>query len=764
MLQASNRAPTLDGLFNELKRCDQDWLLETLQQRWSHLDASKKASSSRMRGTKRARAPSLDMGHTADPHDLTAVTLLPGRSVSQHVAYFRAFDWASTPLGSMHSWDSTLRRNVNFLLADPRAAVIFWGKHRTMIYNEHYCGILAEKHPWALGRPCSEVWPSTEALDAAFTKGDATGTSSKGDQEQFFIERRGFLEETYGDWSIVPITTGGGSYAYYNIASEVTAQVHYQRQMEMLLYIERCTTESKCQPDFWQNLLKGLECNQFEAPFAILYSSRSSRRPSVASGSDSIVSSNDSRLASKPWGLEGVIGIPVNEIIPSSVDTEWATENISPTFRHAIISGTVETLNLQDSSFSPALQHIAKSRAHGDFCSRAVLIPIGRANGDHGSGFLLLGLNSRRMYDTSYKSFIRLLHRQLASTLISVKAAEDENRRARMSAEMAALDRTLLSEQLEITAQEAKDNERRFRSTAENIPIAMYELSTDGEIVFANQTYFELTGIDPQNLYPYCWVDTIDESQRAVYDAQFELLAAGEAVRFESKLKKKWIAKDLLRSEHIEGETWVLSAAYALRHPDGSVRALQGALIDISRQKWMEGFQDRKLTEAIELKRQQESFMDMVGHEIRNPLSAITLCAGSMMESLEKALEASQDDEVVLKRSDVVSHIENSEIITTCINHQRRIIDDVLTLSKLDSGLLVVAPCEVQPEALIEKSFRMFQGEMEQSNINIKSTTDASYRNEKVNWVLLDPSRLMQVFLNLVSGLLQFSRWETLAD
>lgn len=136
--------------------------------------------------------------------------------------------------------------------------------------------------------------------------------------------------------------------------------------------------------------------------------------------------------------------------------------------------------------------------------------------------------------------------------------------------------------------------------------------------------------------------------------------------------------------------------------------------------------------------------------QVRNPLSAITLCASSILESLEQALEASQSDIVTLKREDVVSHIENSEIITTCINHQRRIIDDVLTLSKLDSGLLVVAPCETQPSVLIEQSLRMFAGEMQQSDIDLRYTTDESYTNEKIDWVLLDPSRLLQVLLNLV--------------
>lgn len=106
----------------------------------------------------------------------------------------------------------------------------------------------------------------------------------------------------------------------------------------------------------------------------------------------------------------------------------------------------------------------------------------------------------------------------------------------------------------------------------------------------------------------------------------------------------------------------------------------------------------------------------------------------------------------MLKRTDVDSHIENSEIITTCINHQRRIIDDVLCLSKLDSGLLVVAPCEIQPKTLIEQSLRMFAAETEQSEIELRCLIDDSYKEEKIDWVMLDPSRVLQVFLNLVSS------------
>lgn len=113
-----------------------------------------------------------------------------------------------------------------------------------------------------------------------------------------------------------------------------------------------------------------------------------------------------------------------------------------------------------------------------------------------------------------------------------------------------------------------------------------------------------------------------------------------------------------------------------------------------------------KMDEAIRLKTHQERFIDMISHEIRNPLSAVLHCGeevvGSMKTCLEKIGEkfeiAASDmgDDSVL-----VQHIENAldaaNTIMYCVQHQKQIVDDVLTLSKLDADLLVVSPVPVQP-------------------------------------------------------------------
>jgi signal transduction histidine kinase/AmiR/NasT family two-component response regulator len=185
------------------------------------------------------------------------------------------------------------------------------------------------------------------------------------------------------------------------------------------------------------------------------------------------------------------------------------------------------------------------------------------------------------------------------------------------------------------------------------------------------------------------------------------------------------------------------------------VKGVLGCLTDISRQKWAEGFQARRTEEAIELKRQQENFMDMTSHEARNPLSAITLCAESILTTLKELLNTDEDIIHVAKDT-IETHHEGAEIIMACAQHQKRIIDDVLTLSKLDSGLLVICPIEVQPVETIKQALNMFSSELIKSDIRLQYDLLPTYL-ALIDWVRLDPSRLTQILINLITNAIKFT-------
>lgn len=94
-------------------------------------------------------------------------------------------------------------------------------------------------------------------------------------------------------------------------------------------------------------------------------------------------------------------------------------------------------------------------------------------------------------------------------------------------------------------------------------------------------------------------------------DREWEKLMRGESVSFEVRLRRPFIAEELVAGEKVEGDAWIIAAAYPEKAEDGTVTGVLGCLTDISRQKWVEGFQTRRMLEAVELRRQQENFIGM---------------------------------------------------------------------------------------------------------------------------------------------------------
>jgi len=70
-------------------------------------------------------------------------------------------------------------------------------------------------------------------------------------------------------------------------------------------------------------------------------------------------------------------------------------------------------------------------------------------------------------------------------------------------------------------------------------------------------------------------------------------------------------------------------------------------------------------------------------HEMRNPLSAILLCSDEIASTLETYRNMARSGTVVLSGDTIHDLIDAGETIYYCCQHQSRIADDVLVLSKL---------------------------------------------------------------------------------
>lgn len=67
-------------------------------------------------------------------------------------------------------------------------------------------------------------------------------------------------------------------------------------------------------------------------------------------------------------------------------------------------------------------------------------------------------------------------------------------------------------------------------------------------------------------------------------------------------------------------------------------------------------------------------------------------------------------------------------------------MDDILTLSKLDSALLLVTPVDAQPLTVVQRALKMHEGELLAADIQMKFVVDQSFRELNLDWVRFDPS------------------------
>jgi PAS domain S-box-containing protein len=107
-------------------------------------------------------------------------------------------DWSATSVGAAEGWSPALRLIVGIMCASGFPMAVRWGSDFTLIYNEGYKPILADKHPWALGRPFREAWPEVQSellpLHEDILCGKSAGVFSE--DRPLTIQRRGKLWET----------------------------------------------------------------------------------------------------------------------------------------------------------------------------------------------------------------------------------------------------------------------------------------------------------------------------------------------------------------------------------------------------------------------------------------------------------------------------------------------------------------------------------------------------------------------------------------
>ena len=142
---------------------------------------------------------------------------------------------------------------------------------------------------------------------------------------------------------------------------------------------------------------------------------------------------------------------------------------------------------------------------------------------------------------------------------------------------------------------------------------------------------------------------------------------------------------------------------------------------------------------AEELSKSKDDFLANMSHELKTPLNSIIVISDVMVKNKAKNLDAKQ--------------IKNLEIVNKCGKDLLFLINDVLDISKLEAGAIVLNNNTINIRDLIKTIYEMFYPQTKAKNIDFVLKID-----ERLENIYSDKEKIKQIVKNLLSNALKFTK------
>ncbi|ARO87798.1 hybrid sensor histidine kinase/response regulator [Nitrosospira lacus] len=689
-----------------------------------------------------------------------------------------AHDWTESGLGLIQTWPSNLKFAVNIVLLLPSPAMLFWGPKLIQIYNDRCRDWLGTEHPACLGQPVSEFWPEVWDFLAPVCEGVMRRRESFiFDNHPLTIKRNGILEERFFKLTYSPIpgdlcadvSNHGGADASMPGGVFVTVNDTTESVRARALEAERIRLEEALQAKRIQLLeevfrhapsflyvLKGPEfifefANEafyqlvghrdlvgqpaFEAlPEAAHDGIQHSLMQVMASGKPFVGFEQPVIVVRSPGGQpeERFIdvsyvplldengacqyilghGIDVTAHVQNRKNAENALRESEERFRGALQSDTVGIIFLDTEG------RIIEA-------NDAFLTMSGFSREDEKAGRLRcdamtppewtsVSLRAIEEFKATGRTtpYEKEFFRKDGSRWWALLAAKQLN-------EHEAVEYVIDITRRKRIEQSLRESEARFRAMAEASPALTWQVDAQGDAVYLNQRFMDMTGVPVSALMHGGWHSIIHPDDMPDYMAAFE-----QAMRERSRFQRR------VRIKTAQGEwRWLESYALPWFTAADEYAGHVGISIDITDTVNAE-------TSLRETDRRKDEFLATLAHELRNPLAPI---------SNALALIARPDGITALPRL--------LPVINRQVNYMIRLVDDLLEISRITSGKI-----ELRPEPIALASVLRNAVEASMPLINEKGHKLSVFIPEAPLIVLADVVRLEQVFTNLLNNAVRYTK------
>ncbi|WPO98141.1 transporter substrate-binding domain-containing protein [Pseudomonas sp. HR96] len=281
-----------------------------------------------------------------------------------------------------------------------------------------------------------------------------------------------------------------------------------------------------------------------------------------------------------------------------------------------------------------------------------------------------------------------------------------------------------------VLAEQALTDQLEFmRVMIDGTPHPIYVRDREGRLLNCNVSYLEALGVSRDAVIGQLLTETpvVEYEQACLVQREYmAVMERGEAIVEDRQLT-------LANGEALTLHHWLLP----YRGSDGSIVGMIAGWIDVSeRQRLCQAFQEAK-EDAEAANRAKTTFLASMSHEIRTPMNAVL----GMLELALKKAEQGVLDKLAL------------EVASGAARGLLELIGDILDITRIESGHLVLNPQPMPVRALVESVVRLFDGQARHKRLTLRL---ACAGDEDLS-AQLDPLRFKQVLGNLLSNAIKFT-------
>jgi PAS domain S-box-containing protein len=125
----------------------------------------------------------------------------------------REHDWSTSPLGDPSGWPQSLRSVVGLMINSRYPMFCAWGPELAFLYNDGYIPVFGAKHPNTLGLSFKTVWAEIWDDVSPLIDHALSGGATYDENLHLVMERNGYPEDTWFDFSYSPLRDESGAIA-----------------------------------------------------------------------------------------------------------------------------------------------------------------------------------------------------------------------------------------------------------------------------------------------------------------------------------------------------------------------------------------------------------------------------------------------------------------------------------------------------------------------------------------------------------------------